>query len=118
MATIHINKAGLEQAERLIKAGEIEDFDTNWEAEKPTVDEVNHYLNSHYVNEYGMWFLGINPGFSKDVKEHYEYPYGDLKTVQRSALVDTIARAEKAAHKEIVQVAKKLLELVDSKSKK
>jgi hypothetical protein len=115
---INLNKAGLEQAERLIKAGEIEDFDTNWEAEKPTTDEVNHYLNAHYVKEYGMWFLGINTDFSKDVKEHYEYPYGDLKTVQRCALADTIARAEKAGHKEIVQVAKKLLELVDSKSKK
>jgi hypothetical protein len=115
---INLNKAGLEQAERLIKAREIEDFDTNWEAEKPTADEVNHYLNAHYVTEYGMWFLGINTDFSKDVKEHYEYPYGDLKTVQRCALADTIARAEKAGHKEIVQVAKKLLEMVDSKSKK
>ena len=116
-AAVHLNKKALEQAERLIKAGEIETFDTNWEAEKPTVNELNDYLDSHYMDEYGMWFLGIDPSKPKDIKEHYVYPYGDLKTVQRSALVDSIARAEKAGHKDIAQVAKRLLELVDKQSK-
>lgn len=117
MATIHLNKKAIEQAERLIKAGEIEAFDTNWQAEKPTVDEVLNYLNAHSMEEYGQWFLGINPGIPKNVKEHYEYPYGDLKTVQRSALVDTIQRAEKSGHKDIVQAAKQLLEMFDKQSK-
>ena len=53
MATIHLNKKGLEQAERLIKAGEIETFDTNWAAEKPTTDEVINYLDSHYMDFWG-----------------------------------------------------------------
>lgn len=118
MATIHLNKKAVEQAERLIKAGEIEGFDANWEAEKPTSDEVNYYLNTHTVEEYGMWYLGINPAHPKEIKEHYEYPYGDLKTVQRSALVDTIKRAEKSGHAEIVQMAKRLLDLFDKQSKK
>ncbi len=118
MAAIHLNKKALEQAERLIKAGEIETFDDNWEAEKPDVNEINAYLDSHYMDEYGMWFLGINPAIAKEVKEHYEYPYGDLKTVQRSALVDSIKRSEKAGHKEIAQVAKRLLEMVDAAAKK
>ena len=113
MAAIHLNKKALEQAERLIKAGEIETFDSNWEAEKPTADEVNHYLDSHYMDEYGMWFLGINPEMPKDVKEYYDYPYGDLKTVQRAALIDTIKRAEKAGHKDVAQVAKRLLAMID-----
>ncbi len=110
---IHLNKKALEQAERLIKAGEIESFDTNWEAEKPTSDEVNYYLNTHDMSEYGSWFLGINTEMKDNVKEHYVYPYGDLKTVQRAALEDTINKAQKANHKDIVQVAKRLLELVD-----
>jgi hypothetical protein len=117
MATAaHLNKKSLEMAERLIKAGELETFDTNWEAEKPTPDEVNHYLSSHYMDEYGMWFLAVNPQVPKDNKEHYIYPYGDLKTVQRCALVDTAAQAEKAGHKEIAQVAKRLIELIDKKA--
>ncbi len=118
MAAIHLNKKAVEQAERLIKAGEIEAFDSNWEAEKPTSDELNHYLNTHTTQEYGLWFLGINPSMPKEVKEHYDYPYGDLKTVQRAGLVDTIKRAEKNGHKEIVQVAKQLLEMLDKAIKK
>ena len=59
----------------------------------------------------------MNVDMPKDVKEHYDYPYGDLKTVQRSALVDTIARADKAGHKDIAQVAKRLLEMVDKRAK-
>lgn len=117
MAVFQLNRKAIEQAERLIKAGEVEGFDSNWEAEKPTVDEVLAYLNAHSMEEYGQWFLGINQGMPKNVKEHYDYPYGDLKTVQRSALVDTIARAEKAGHKDIVQAAKKLLEMFDKRSK-
>ncbi len=117
MAAVHLHKRAVEQAERLIKAGEIEGFDSNWEAEKPTPDEVNHYLNTHSMEEYGAWFLGINPSAPKNIKEHYDYPHGDLKTVQRSALVDTVKRAEKAGHHEIVQAAKRLLEMFDQRAK-
>lgn len=117
MAAVNLHKKAVEKAERLIKAGEIENFDTNWEAEKPTSDEVNHYIDTHYMEEYGLWFLGIDTSKPKDSKEHYVYPYGDLKTVQRCALVDTIKRAEKAGHQEIVQVAKRLLEMLDKRSK-
>ena len=117
MASIQLNRKAIEQAERLIKAGQVEAFDTNWEAEMPTVDEVLNYLNAHSMEEYGQWYLGINPSMPKHVKEHYDYPYGDLKTVQRSALVDTIKRAEKGGHAEIAQAAKKLLEMFDKSSK-
>ena len=115
MAKIHLNKKALEQAERLIKAGEIESFDSNWESQKPTADEINNYLDSHYTDEYGMWFLGTDQDMPKDIKEHYVYPYGDLKTVQRAALEDTIKKAQKAGHADIAQVAKRFLELVDQR---
>jgi len=117
MASVQLNKKAVEKAERLIQANEIETFDSNWEAEKPTPDEVNHFINTHFLEEYGLWFLGMNSAVPKNVKEHYIYPYGDLKTVQKSALVDTIKRAEKAGHKEIVDVAKRLLDMVDKRVK-
>jgi hypothetical protein len=110
---VTLNQAALEQAKRLIAAGEIESFDADWNEEKPTPDEEIHYIQTHYMSEYGLWFLGKNPQIKEDNKEHYDYPYGDLKTVQRSALVHSIALAEKRGHKEIAQAAKKLLELFD-----
>lgn len=112
---LKLNKEAVAQAERLIKANEIESFDVNWNEEKPTPDEVNHYINTHFIEEYGKWFLGINEQMPKNIKERYDYPYGDLKTVQRCALVDTIQRAEKKGEKEIAEAAKRLLEKVDEK---
>lgn len=117
MATIHLNKKALEQAEKLIKSGQIETFDNDWAEEAPTTDEVINYLGAHSMEEYGAWYLGENPATPKNLKEHYDYPYGDLKTVQRCALVDTIKRAEKSGHKDIAQIAKRLLEMVDKRGK-
>lgn len=117
MASVQLHKKAVEKAEKLIHAGEIETFDSNWEAEKPTPDEVNHFINTHFLEEYGLFFLGIDTSKPKNVKEHYVYPHGDLKEVQRSALVDTIKKAEKAGHKEIVDVAKRLLDMVDKRAK-
>lgn len=113
---IQINKNAIKQAEKLIKAGEITTFDTNWQEEKPTADEINHYLSAHSMDEYGTWFLGEDMSVQKNLKEHYVYPYGDLKTVQKAALLDTINRAEKAENKDIAQVAKRLLELVEEQA--
>jgi hypothetical protein len=111
---IIFNQAAYDRAKYLIEKGEIETFDADWNEEKPTIDEIIHYLDAHYLGEYGLWFLGIDKDEPEDVKERYVYPYGDLKTVQRCALVHTIKEAEKNGHKEIVDAAKKLLEMVDS----
>lgn len=115
--SITLNQAAIEHAKYLINAGEIVSFDSDWNEEKPTPTEVNHYIETHYMLEYGNWFLGKNDQYESKVKEHYEYPFGDLKEVQRSALVDTIEKAEKNGHKEIASAAKHLLALVDEKLK-
>ncbi|MGB8467972.1 MAG: hypothetical protein WCE21_03120 [Candidatus Babeliales bacterium] len=111
MATF--NQAAFNHAVTLITAGETTTFDSNWQEEQPTPDEVVRFINAHTMAEYGLWFLGTDKAHSTKAKEHYVYPYGDLKTVQRPALVDTIAKAEKNGDHEIVKAAKQLLELVD-----
>ncbi|MCX5922010.1 MAG: hypothetical protein NTX86_01650 [Candidatus Dependentiae bacterium] len=111
---ILLNKAGVEQAERLIKVGEVETFDADWNEEQPTPDEVNHFIDTHFVKEYGLWFLGVDTQRDSNTKEHYVYPHGDLKEVQGCALVHSMNEAEKNGHREIAQAAKKLLALVES----
>lgn len=101
------------QAERLIREGEVESFDAQWSEEQPTEDEVDEFIDTHFIEEYGLWFLGQNSEYPTTVKEHYEYPYGDLKEVQRCALVDTIERAEKKGDNEIAHAAKKLLAMIE-----
>jgi hypothetical protein len=114
---IKLNQAAVERAKYIIKAGEVESFDESWSEVQPTPTEVDHFLATHYMREYGEWFLGKNSDIADTNKEHYVYPYGDLKEVQRSALLDTIAKAEKKGDSEIVRAAKELLELVDEKGR-
>ena len=112
---VKLHALGLERAKKLIQADEVETFDANWNEEKPATDEVVHFINTHTMSEYGQWFLGVNDAYAKDTKEHYVYPYGDLKEVQRCALVHTIDQAKKNNDGEIIKAAQELLALVDKK---
>ncbi len=102
-----------EHAVKLIKAGEVESFDADWSEVAPTPDEVLHFLNSHSMHEYGLWFLGRNSQFPDSAKEHYIYPHGDLKEVQTCALEETLNKAETNGDAEIAQAAKQLLAMID-----
>ena len=115
---IKLHKDGHENAVRLIKAGEVSTFDADWNEEKPTPDEVVRFINAHFMSEYGLWFLGTDDKFPDNAKEYYIYPYGDLKMVQRCALIDTIKKSQEKNHPEITAAAKQLLEMIDKKSKK
>jgi hypothetical protein len=110
---VKFHKAGFERAKVLIKAHEYESFDNDWQEEKPTPDEVVKFLDAHDIEEYGLFFLGVNEEIPDEAKEHYIYPHGDLKEVQLSALVQTQKEAEKNGHKEIAQAAKTLLEMIE-----
>lgn len=114
--SIKLNHAAVEHAKYLIQAGEVESFDSDWNEEKPTDTEVDHFIDTHTMEEYGAWFLGKNDEYDDETQEHYAYPYGDLKEVQRSALVHSLAAAERNGHSEIAHAAKELLELVDQKA--
>ncbi len=112
---IILNKAAVDRAKYLIEAGEITSFDMDWNEVKPTPTEVEEFLEAHDMKEYGEWFLGKNDEFDREVKEHYEYPYGDLREVQLCALVNSSDQAEKRGDKEIVHAIKELTALIDEK---
>jgi len=112
---IILNRDALAHAEKLISAGEVEKVDSNWAAEKPTQDELVKFINTHSMAEYGLWFLGKNNQYPENAKEHYVYPHGDLKEVQRCALVDSMKETEKNGLKEIAHAAKRLLDMIDKK---
>lgn len=114
---ITLNQNALQRAKELILAGEFESLDADWNEEKPTPTEVDEFIDTHYMKEYGNWFLGKNSKFDSEVKEHYEYPHGDLKEVQRCALVHSVELAEKQGDKEIAQAARELIKLIDQKKK-
>lgn len=110
---ITLNRAGLKYAEERIREGEFDSFDTDWSEIQPTNDEVLHFVDAHDMQEYGLWFLGINNEVPAQLKEHYVYPHGDLKLVQKCALEVTAKEASQKGHKEIADAAEKLLRAID-----
>ncbi|GAB4455127.1 MAG: hypothetical protein OHK0036_18830 [Bacteroidia bacterium] len=111
---ILLNKRGLAYAQYQIDFDEVESNPCDWKDHKPTQDEVDKFLNTHYMSEYGQWFLGINTDYPRETKEHYIYPHGDLKIVHRSA----VELVEKEAQtNEIKEAARKLLQIIDKKAR-
>jgi hypothetical protein len=115
--SIKLHRQGFDNAVRLIRAGEVATFDANWQEEKPTLDETVRFINTHYMNEYGLWFLGVDSKYPSDAKEHYVYPHGDLKMVQRCAIIDSLKHAEKNGNEEITKAAQELLSMIDKRKK-
>ncbi|HVW99823.1 MAG TPA: hypothetical protein VHA52_05250 [Candidatus Babeliaceae bacterium] len=114
---IKLNEEALSYAEKLIDGKlEVEHGKKwNWQEHRPTPDESAKFLNTHYLRtEYGLWFLGIDTEKPDTSKEHYVYPYGDLKIVHREALVAARDKANKDGHHEIARAAEKLLKLIDA----
>ncbi len=112
---ITLNKAAIEHAKKLIKAGEVERM-ANFAGAKPTEDEVDKYINTHYIEEYGLWFLGTDTAKPKS-KQGYIYPTGDLKMIFKSALEESKKKAAAAGHKEIEAAATELIRLIDTTKK-
>lgn len=107
---VRLNKAAYDYALSLIKNGlEVETDTNNWEEVKPTRDENTHYLDTHDLDEYGLWFLGINTDADETDPARFVYPYGDLKVIHQSALMVAEQKASKAGDHEIKKAAEDLL---------
>ena len=113
--SVKLHNEGFEHALQLINAGEVDAFDENWDEVKPTHDEIVNFINAHFMKEYGLWFLGTYSKYPKDAKEHYVYPYGDLKMVQVSGLKTSLHAAHKDANHDIAAAAQKLLDIIQKK---
>src|SRR5579859_8239006 len=93
---IKLNKAGYDHALAIIKNGlEVEHDTNNWEAVKPTKDEIVRFLNAHTLEEYGQWFLGINTDADQKDKSKYVLPLGDFSVLHKSALMAAATEAAK-----------------------
>ena len=110
---IKLNKAAYDHAVEIIKNGlEVEHDVSNWKEVKPDADEETRYLNTHSLDEYGLWFLGINTDAPQDSKERFLYPYGDFSVLHKSGLIAAEQEAGNKHHHDIKSAAQKLLEMV------
>lgn len=113
--SIKLNPEAIAYAKKLINAGEVEHGDWDWKNHKATEDEISKYLNTHYMKEYKIWFLGLDTDIPEENKEHYLFPIGDLKIIHKNALVSSAKAAEKAGALEISQAAADLIKIIQNK---
>ncbi|MCS5495701.1 hypothetical protein NY547_00425 [Cnuibacter physcomitrellae] len=111
---IRLNKPALEQARRMVGAGEVvRDERDDWSEAAPSAAEENRFIEEHGWTEYSHWHLGIDDDESPETKGRFSFPYGDFSKVRRGGVISLESRAGQYDHAEIEEAAKKLLELID-----
>src|SRR5262245_50028248 len=116
---VKLNKAGFDRAMSIIRNGlEVEHDSNNWEAVKPSKDQMVKFLNTHSLEEYGQWFLGIKSEVDAKDSSKYVYPWGDFSVLHKSALMATDKQAAQNNDSEIKSAVQKLLEMISKQPKK
>ena len=109
-----LNKAALKHAKALIEGGKYI-ADTDWSEAQPSAGDESDYLDRHGWDEYGQWYLGLDPDESKETKERHKFPYGDFKRVHRAGVIAAKQRAAQYDYHDVEQAADELLDLIDRK---
>jgi hypothetical protein len=112
MPTYRVNQDAVAQARKLIDAGKYDDT-SEWSDVEPSADDENAFIDKHGYAEFGHWFLAVDPEANEGTKKRYAFPYGDLATVHRRALVAAKQRAAQNEYDAIEKVADELLEALD-----
>jgi hypothetical protein len=113
VATYTVNRAAVEQAERLIDNRQYV-LDSDWGEVQPRAEGQNAYLERHSWEEYAAWHLGLTEGASDETKARYAFICGDFRRVHRTALIACVYRASEWRHKEIELAAHDLLQRLDA----
>ena len=110
---IKLNKAAYDHAIAIIKNGlEVEHDTNNWNEVKATRDEENRYLITHTLDEYGLWFLGIDTDADPNDRSKFVYPFGDFSVLHKSALLAAEKQATQDGDQEIKQAVSQLLAMI------
>ncbi len=111
---IKVHHKAVAFATSLIQQGRINRHG-DWHSAKPSSDDTNNYLQGHTYEEYGNWFLGIDPTYDSATKERYSFPIGNFKELYKSGIIAAEQRASEYGHEDIQQAARHLLELIGIK---
>ena len=112
MPDYRVNKAGVEQAEKLIDAGKYDDT-TEWSDAAPSTEQSNEVIDKEGYARFGAWHLAVDPDAGEETKGRYAFPYGDFTQVNRAALIHAKQRAAQNDHEAIEKAADRLLQRLD-----
>ena len=115
VATYAVNRRGIAQARKLIKAKQYV-LNSDWGDVQPKAADENAFLKEHSWRDYAGWFLGLTEGASDETKARYAFVYGDLRRLHRSGLIACLYRAAEWRHKDVERAAYRLLQELDAAS--
>jgi hypothetical protein len=113
MASYTVNRRGVAQARRLIKAKRYV-LNSDWGDVQPKAADENAFLKEHSWQEYASWFLGLTEGAADETKARCAFVYGDFRRLHRSGLIACLYRAAEWRHKEVERAAYRLLQELDA----
>jgi hypothetical protein len=113
MASYTVNRMGVAQARKLIRAKRYV-LNSNWGDVQPDAESENAFLKNHSWQDYSRWFLGLTDGPDDETKARYAFVYGDFRRVHRSGLIACVYRAAEWRHKDVERAAYRLLQELDA----
>ena len=113
MASYTVNRRGVAQARKLIKAKQYV-LNSSWGDVQPKAASENAFLKEHSWQDYSGWFLGLTKGAADETKARYAFVFGDFRRLHRSGLIACLYRAAEWRHKEVERAAYRLLQELDA----
>ena len=107
-----VNHEALAKAKQLIDEGSFR-INTPWRDAQPTNTAEDRYIEKHGWDEFGQWYLGVDPDAAADTKARYKFPFGDFNAVHRTGLVVVKQRAAQNHEPDVEAAADELLDLFD-----
>jgi hypothetical protein len=114
--SLELNPAAVQFAKRLIEEGKLKNDEGHWGQHNPDTSAENKFLDSHEIQEYAQWHLGLDMSKGEDTKGRYHFPYGDFKTVHRDGLIAAKERAAQQGYTDIGNAADELLQTLEKKA--
>lgn len=113
---VTLNKVGFDRAMALVSSGfEVEHESSAWQEAKPNENDQARFLETHTLEEYGSWFLGVNPEADQEDRSKFVYPFGDFNVVHKGALEAAARDAAQKGEAAIKGAADKLLGMLHKK---
>lgn len=101
-----VNQRAYEHAQRLIADRKVVlDDREDWSEHQPSPRDQNRFIAEHGIDQYALWFLGVNEDQPADNKGRYRFPYGDFEAVHRCAVLSAESRAGQYKHFDVERAA-------------
>jgi len=106
---IRLNQEAVEHAQNLIKGRQYE-RNSDWSEAQPSAEEENKFIDENGWGAFAKWHLAYDTEASEETKSRYKFPFGDFRTLHRSALIAAKQRAGSEDYNDVQSAVDKLLE--------